>query len=110
MEEELEPVSRIDLQAIPNRFGDSHLSFTAEHSFHGAGISSLYILAKVKRTDVDQQRDSALLEALFDLCEAVEAGCQESPIAALPSVMRGRGRPPVVGSIGLHSAIHQLTG
>jgi hypothetical protein len=106
MEEELEPVSRIDPQAIPDSFGDRHLSFTTEHSFHNAGVSCLYILAKVKRIAVDpsncfapgfnqrpiecgeqQQRAAELLEALFDFGEVVEV--IEQFVAKSPKPARG---------------------
>jgi hypothetical protein len=48
VEEELEPVSRLDLQAIANRFGDRCLPFTTERSFHETTLSFLYILSEVK--------------------------------------------------------------
>ena len=66
MEEELEPVPRLDLQAIANRFRDRCLPFTAERSFHETH-SSLYILSEVKKSGSRQQdyKDSRSEEKFF---------------------------------------------
>jgi hypothetical protein len=49
MEEEFEPVARLEMEVIAYSLGDRCLAFIAEGGFHDED-SSLYILEKVKRS------------------------------------------------------------